>query len=518
MPLIAAPRALLGLGRGGRGAPRNLFRTIVLMSVMVIGVIAVGVRLGETAIHSGSGLAGGILVFAIGFVVAIVYGIARDTSIGLLAWLVAMAFGRLVPGHGLFAVDRLAFMIFAGAWFIEVVNGRRELGRFGMTEFLMVCFVMLAIASSLLPHDLPVAGEKGAHRSLFDLILSSAFLPFAGFVLARQTLLDERNVKRFLWALAIFGTYLAITNILWLTGPKNLVWPHDIFDPSVGAQVDRARGVFLNAAVTGYALIACFVAAMHLARANRRWRLPLVVVSLMMIVGIGLTQTRSAWLAAAFVVVFSAIVNRGFRRWYIVILIGVGLLVGAKWSDFTSSDRAKGGVTSVNETQDRLNAFATGVWAIEQKPIFGWGLGTFPSINSVHHKAWKDTPWNRGYGIFPHDTQVGTGAELGLVGLGLWLMIIISMIIASGRAWRALPRSGLLSRGLASSFWCIAIAWAVTASLIDIRLFAFANTVFFLFGGMCAGLADKATREADEASAETRIVSSGPHALTLART
>jgi O-antigen ligase len=518
MWMTAVSRVPLGLGGGGRGAPRNLFRTVVLMAVMLVGVIAVGVRLGETAIHSGSGLAGGILVFGIGFVVAVVYGVARDSSIGLLAWLLAMAFGRLVPGHGLFAVDRLAFMIFAGAWFIEVVNGRRELGRFGMTEFLMVCFVMLAIASSLLPHELPVAGEKGTSRSLFDLILSSAFLPFAGFVLARQTLLDRRNITRFLWALAVFGLYLAITNVLWLTGPKNLVWPHDIFDPSVGAQVDRARGVFLNAAVTGYALIACFVATMHLARVNRRWRLPLVLSALLMIVAVGLTQTRSAWLAAALVVIFSAIVNRGFRRWYIVILIGVGLLVGVKWSDFTSSDRAKGGVTSVNETQDRLNAFATGVWAIEQKPVFGWGLGTFPSINSVHHKAWKDTPWNRGYGIFPHDTQVGTGAELGLVGLGLWLMIIISMIIASGRAWRALPRSGLISRGLASSFWCVFIAWAATASLIDIRLFAFANTVFFLFGGMCAGLADKAKKEAEEASAETRIISGGPHTPTLART
>ena len=62
------------------------------------------------------------------------------------------------------------------------------------------------------------------------------------------------------------------------------------------------------------------------------------------------------------------------------------------------------------------------------------------------------------------------------------------------RAWRTLPRSGLLSRNLAVVFWSVGIAWAVTASLIDVRLFAFANTIFFLFGGMCAGLADEFAR------------------------
>jgi O-antigen ligase len=488
------------------------------MATMALGVVTVGFRLGETAVKADSGAAGGVLILGIGFVVALVFGMARDTTVGLLAWLAAMAFGRLVPGSGFFAADRLAFLVFAGAWFIEVVNGRRELGRFGVTEFLMVSFTMLAIASALAPHDLPAVGDKGAALSLVDIVLSSAFLPFAGFVLARQILNDERAIRRFLVGIVVFGTYMAETNVLWLTGPKVLVWPHDILDPGVGVHFERARGVFLNAAATGYVLVVCFVATMYLARVYSRWRVVLVLDAFMMVVAIGLTQTRSAWLAAALVVVFSAIVNKGFRRYYITILVGVGLLIGANWSAFTSGDREKGGVTSVNETQDRLNADATAFWAMKQKPVFGWGLGTFSSVNSVHHKAWKDTPWNRGYGIISHDTQMGIGAELGLVGLGLWLLIIISMLVASGRAWKALPRSGLISRDLATSFWCVLIAWAVTASLIDIRVFAFANIVFFMYGGMCAGLADKATRAAEKASANTRsVVSGGPHALTLAR-
>lgn len=499
MPLI--PRPTLGIGIGNR-TPRSLVMTGLVGLVLMVGVLGIGLRIGERVLASGSPLAGGVLIMGFGFVVAVAYGIARDTTMGLLVWLMAMAFGRLAGGGGLLALDRVAFLALVGALFIEVVTGRRALGRFGTTEFLMICFVVYLFASTITPHPLPAVGEKGEARSLLDLILTSAFLPFAGFVLARQLLVDERNVRRFLWFITGFGVYLALTNIFWLLGPHALVFPHDILDPSVGTHFDRGRGVFLNAAVTGYVLVVTFIGTMFLASQKKaRMRAPLLVAAILMLIGIGLTQTRSAWLAAVIVILFSAAVYTGFRRWYIIIIIGLGLLVVVNWSTFTSKDRTQGGVTSTNETEDRLNAAATGLWAIEQKPILGWGLGRFPSINTVHHKAWGNTPWKRGYGIFPHDTQIGIGAELGLAGLTLWLLIIFSMVVASRRAWRTLPRSGLLSRNLAIVFWSVGISWVVTASLIDIRLFSFANTLFFIFGGICAGLADAVAKEQREVEA-----------------
>ena len=496
MPLI--PRPILGIGEGQR-TPRNIILTGAISLIVLMGMMAVGLRIGQQVLASGSPYAAGALVMGLGFAVAVIYGIARHTSIGLLVWMMAMAFGRLVGGGGLLALDRVAFLALVGAFFIEVVTGRRDLGRFGTTEFLMICFVVYLFASAIAPHPLPAVGEKGEARSLLDLGLTSAFLPFAGFVLARQLLIDERNVRRFLWFISGFGLYLAITNVFWILGMRSLIFPRDILDPSVGAHGDRGRGVFLNAAVTGYVLVVAFAVTMYLAsQAKPRNRLPLLGAALLMLVGIGLTQTRSAWLAAIVVVFFSAAVYSGYRRWFIVIIVGLGVLVAVNWSTVTSKDRTQGGVTSTNETEDRLNAAATGIWAIEQKPILGWGLGRFPAINTIHHQAWGDTPWKRGYGIFPHDTQIGIGAELGLAGLSLWLMIIFSMVVASRRAYRTLPRSGLISRNLAVVFWCVAIAWGVSASLIDMRLFSFANTLLFIFGGMCAGLADAYVRDESE--------------------
>ena len=505
MPLI--PRPTIGVGIGHR-SPRNLILTGLVSLIVLLGVAAVFMRIMRQVLASGSPLAPGALMIGLGFAVAVFYGITRDSSIGLVVWVMALVFGRLVGGTGLLAVDRVAFLALAGTFFIEIVSGRRELGRLGVTEFLMLCYVIYLVGTTVVPHALPAVGEKGEARSLLDLMLTSAVLPFAGFFLARQILHSPRDLRRFLWTLTIFGTYLALTNVFWLLGPKALVFPHDIFDESVGSNPDRGRGVFLNPAVTGFALLAGFIATMHLASVRSRWRPLLVVLGLLMLVGVGLTQTRSVWLAAVAVVVFSAITYSGFRRWYIVILFVVGLLVAANWQTFTSKDRTAGGVGSVNEAQDRLNAAATGLWAIQQKPFFGWGLGRFPAINSVHHRAWGDTPWKRGYGIYPHDTQIAIGTESGLMGLTLWLLIVVSMLVASRRAWRALPRSGLVSRNLVLAFWCTTISWFVIASLIDMRLFAFPTAILFMFGGICAGIADRLAAEAAAGADEPPLLAS----------
>jgi O-antigen ligase len=169
----------------------------------------------------------------------------------------------------------------------------------------------------------------------------------------------------------------------------------------------------------------------------------------------------------------------------------VGALVAGSWQQVTSTNRYEGGVASKAEVEDRLNADATAFWAIERKPVYGWGIGRFPTVNTIHHKAWGNIDWNRGYGIAAHDTQLGIAAELGLLGLGLWIAILIAIGVASRRAWRALPRSGLISRGLVLMFWCAGLAWLVDATTADMRFFVYVNGVFFVWAGMIVGLGDR---------------------------
>jgi O-antigen ligase len=283
-------------------------------------------------------------------------------------------------------------------------------------------------------------------------------------------------------------------NVFWAVGPHALVRPKTILDPEAGGTPGRAQGIFLNAAVNGFVLIACAMAAFYLASQRRgRFRGFALLSGLFMLGALVPTQTRSVWLAAAAVLIVCAIFWRGFRPVFVGVLLVLGIVIGANWQTFTSSDRTQGGVTSAQEAEARLNIIATGVWAIEQKPVFGWGIGRFVNVNTIHHKGWGNAKWQHGYGLVSHETQIGIGAELGALGLGVWLLALISIGVVSRRAWRALPRSGIASRWLVLCFWCVGIAWLVTSSLIDMRFFAGANALFFVWAGIVAALADRAT-------------------------
>lgn len=474
--------------RGLRG--RALAVAVAVTAVVVLGAAAVALRLAQGAVASG-GDAGGMLVVGLGLVAVVAYGMSRGTAVGVLIWLGACIAAPVAPTS--LPIDRLAFAAVLATWFIEVVSGRRPFPHLGLIEFLMAVFVVLSFASALTPHDLTALDNFGEPKPVLPMIITGTLYPFTAFVLARQVFTDERQVRRVLRLMVTLGVYLGLTNIAWILGMDQLVLPSAILDESVGVNADRGRGVFLNPAPTGFVLVACFAAAMYLAsRHVGRWRYALLGSGVVMLVGIGLTQTRSAWLSAGLVIVFGAIAFTGFRRWYVLILVAIGLIIAANWSTFTSADRTQGGVASTNEADDRLNAAATALWGIDERPVFGWGLGRFESLNTVHHQAWGDTTWIRGYGIIAHDTQLGIGAELGLVGLGLWLSVLVAMVVVSRRAWKALPRSGLVSRQLVLMFWSACLAWAATASLIDIRLFAFPNVLLFVLGGMMIGLADRA--------------------------
>ncbi len=491
--ILSAPLGLRGL------SGRTLALALSLVVVVAVGGVIAAANVARTAVASDAEYAGGLLVVGLGFLVAVLYGISRSTSLGVLIWLAATIVAPVAPGG--MPLDQFAFAAVLATWFVEVVSNRRPFPHIGAIEFLMMAFTVLSFASIVTPHSLPAVDDLGADRPLLPLIVTSTLYPFTAFVLARQVFVDERNVRRLLRCLVGLGLYLGLTNIAWILGLNSLVIPGAILDEAVGVNADRGRGIFLNPAPTGFVLTTCFAATMYLAAQHRnRWRPLLLVSAIIMLVGVGLTQTRSAWLSAGLVIIFGAIAFSRFRRWYVVILVAIGLIIVGNWSTFTSDDRTQGGVTSVNEADDRLNAAATALWGVDEKPIFGWGLGRFQSLNTVHHQSWGDTPWERGYGIIAHDTQLGIAAELGLVGLAVWLAILVMMVIASRRAWHLLPQSGLVSRWLALVFWSSCLAWAATASLIDMRLFAFPNALLFVLGGTVIGLADRAARSSDAAA------------------
>ena len=123
-----------------------------------------------------------------------------------------------------------------------------------------------------------------------------------------------------------------------------------------------------------------------------------------------------------------------------------------------------------DEVEDRLNTIQTALWAAAQKPLAGWGIGRFQAVNTYHHQQWSlDIPWIRGYGIASHENELGILAELGVIGLALWICVLALIAYRLWNAYRTLPDDDLCGKPLAvTAIMAIAIL-VCTGLTVDLR-------------------------------------------------
>jgi O-antigen ligase len=469
----------------------ELLRALMPAALLGIGAVVAMVVLVRVSSASSSPLASGGAVLALGLGAAIFWGLLRNTTAGVLVWLVVALFAETYAQIGI-PLDRLLFLALFGGWLLAVMSRERR-ARLGLIEGLMLLYVALMALSAF-------AGHKYDAAVVFPpdaLLATSAVFPFALFVIARSTMNQERHMRAFLWVVIGIGFYLAMINIFQEVGLNALVYPQNILDPSLGVNPERARGPLLNSAADGVVLVIAFVAALYMAsRDELRWRRLALIAAIPMPIGIFLTETRAVWLAAGIAVIVAIMFARGFRVWYVAIaLVGVAF-IGANWQQFLSSDRSSGGVTSSSEIESRLNDIATLNAAIADKPLTGWGISRYPEVNTHRHEAWGDVRWDAGFGFIAHNTPLVVAAEIGLVALGVWLAILIAIIVATGRAWRQLPRSGLASRGFILTVWLVMMIWFLNSLVIDMRVFGVINAMVFTWAGIAVGLVDRAEEAA----------------------
>lgn len=473
--------------RGVAGRPgRDDLRRFALGAGFVMVAVIMLQLVGRQAAASPSPIAAGSVLLGLGLAAAVFFGVARDSSVGVLCWLVAALFSEVYAGV---PITQLTFVALVGGWFIAIVTHQRPLKRFGVTELLMLTYLLLNLGSAIAPHALP-ADTAVTPQSL---IYRGVLFPFMLFVIARQTMTDRRAVRSFLWFVVIAGVYTAATSIFYKLGPQALVFPRQILDQSLGINPERGRALQLNSAADGLLIVAGMIAAIFLGvQKDTRHRRLVIGAALLMPVGIYVSQTRSIWLSAALAIVLGVMFARGFRRWYLLVLGLAVAFIGINWQKFLSADRQQGGVSSSGEIEARLNDWATALWAIPHHKAFGWGISRFPEINTVHHQNWGNFDWNLGYGFIGHNTHLTTAAELGLVGAAVWVGVLVSVTVATARAWRLLPREGMLSRGFVFSFWCVWLGWLINSAVLEMRIFTFLNGMLFVWAGIAAGLGDRA--------------------------
>ena len=470
------------------GGARRATALLIAVGLVLIGLFFLAVAV----VRPGSyGLLLTAAVLALGLAMAGLGNPALAT-----VYLLGATFFRLAIPSGTFPVDPF-LPAFAGVVISVWIWSRprsSQLPAVGLTELAVGLYIAWNVFSFLTPH--PYAAIYPADGSAIPLarfILIGTAIPLTMFLVGRVVFVTPTAIRWLCLSLLAAGAYSVLVSILAFHGPRSFVWPSYVLSNTEWP--GRAVGVFNQPVVNGLVLILCFLISVLLASQSSEPSLVRVVAVLMVlgsVYGIYLTHTRAVWASFALVLMLGAVLAKGFRRGFVLTLLVIAGTVAANWATFTSADRTSGGVASTNEIYDRLNTIATALWALDKRPLAGWGIGRFPAVNTYHHQQWSpEIPWNHGYGIVSHLDVLGIGVELGLIGLGLWLLLL--GLFASGlwRALRVLPVEGLANRPFAVTATLAFVAMICTGLTVDMRFFDFPNIAVLLLVGAATGLAQR---------------------------
>lgn len=438
-------------------------------------VVAVGGVALAAAVAARAGPADGFLALALvaaavaGVLIAAALEPAVTIAAGLVLSVCSGHFDHLGSPVGL---DRVVLVTGIAAVIIRDLRSPTPRLRVRGIDVLLLALATYATTSALF------AGTLRSNEPFFSLLDYLGLVPFLLFWTAPAAFGTPRERRILLVTLVGLGLYLGVIALLETLGPHRLVFPRYILDPSVGLHAGRARGPFAEAAANGLAMYACAVAAAVLLAARPRHPgLPVAVIGLCG-VGIVFTLTRQVWLAAIAGTVVAMLVRPGLWRWITpaAIIAGTGVLAVFIAVPGLQA-RAESRLNSQRPVWDRLNSNAATVRMIGDRPLLGFGWGTFPERGKAYYRLASDRPLTTV--DKPHNVFLSTGAELGVLALAAWIAALL-IAIGGGLARRGPPDLDRWRGGLVA----VAVAWAVVANFTPMG-YAFCHSVLWLWAGIC---------------------------------
>lgn len=410
-------------------------------------------------------------------------------------WLTAVLFNYAVGTIDLAGVPdlslaRIIWLFMCLALFYQVVNGNTGLLALTGTEIAMLIFLVLALTSKFFMQS----SASGITDPGISKFLNGYLFPFSMFFFAKQLVRDQKDAGSILLFLVWIGLYLSLTAIgEHFPFLSKLVLPQLIMDPNAGIHWGRARGPFLNAAVNGTVLgmifpIAIFLGMRERTRPELKWFC--LTVAALIPIALYFTLTRACWLGGLAAAMIMAAYYPKLRGPALAVLIVLAVTIAGKWTIEASTGTGQGMERLRSKAPIYNRIYLNDItWRMfEKRPLFGYGLDTFPHISHRFFRKIKGVPYYALRGLAHHNTFLVVLVELGVFGF-LSLMSVYFFILKRGAdLFRAASDGDPGLRGLAVTFGAASAVLFLNMFFIDMRFFAFPNAVFFILGGMLTGL------------------------------
>jgi putative inorganic carbon (hco3(-)) transporter len=392
--------------------PTRLLTAVLLTLALIVGVVA-----------------GYNPPVAIGLTLGLVFLAVAMTNLtaGIALFALLTFLETILPtqgAEGTFSVPKLLGLVLMISWLGLVSAGEREYREriFSHPAFLLVLFMLVGWVLT----SVAWSQDSGAALASFTRWLPNATLfviVFAGV----------RTREQLYWVLGAFVVGAFVSAI------------YGLIVPAPPSDLGRLEGAGGDPNETAAALVAAAALSVALAvswRGKPFMRMIALVIAPLCAFASLLTLSRGGLVAFAAALI-AAVLMAGRRRTQMILVAVVSASLAVGYFAFFAPASAVDRVTEVHGGTGRTDIWKVGLRMVHGAPIQGIGAGNFPIV-SIHYLIAPGALLRDDFIVqtpkVAHNTYLEVLAELGLVGLTLFLIVIFFAIGCAVRAARYAAR------------------------------------------------------------------------------
>jgi len=183
-------------------------------------------------------------------------------------------------------------------------------------------------------------------------------------------------------------------------------------------------------------------------------RLMSFIVLIILLTGIIFSYSRAAWVSVAAALLIYFLVRFRIRFYWILLalVVGAGLFFTFQYqfidkleknkqdssTDFLKHVQSISNISSDASNLERINRWASAIRLFKERPIFGWGPGTYQFVYAPYQRSKEKTIISTNYGDMgnAHSEYIGPMSESGILGMLTFIGIITTVIITGLRVYR----------------------------------------------------------------------------------
>lgn len=310
--------------------------------------------------------------------------------------------------------------------------------------------------------------------------LARAWFIVAFYFIGSQLFKKLENIRTFFWVylipLSLVAIYTFVHHSLYAFAERPAHWVMQPF--------------FKDHTVYGAVLAMMFPVLLFLLTAKRykKYRLITSLMTLVLLLGIIFSYGRAAWISLVAAFGVSLIYLLKLRKSFIFSVAGLLVIfAGIFWMDIVNVlEKNEQDSTSENLTEhvqsitnistdasnlERINRWNSALKMFEEKPILGWGPGTYAFQYAPFQSSEDLTIISTNAGDMgnAHSEFIGPMAEMGVLGPITFIIIIVLFYMKSAKLYYSLPKSEVRS----IVFW---VTLAFTTYIINGTLNNFLDT------------------------------------------